>query len=67
MNTKSLLNQSVLKDFKASDGWLDKWKLNHGIREKQISGEPLSVPETIVESWMERIKEACTGYDCQNI
>ena len=23
--------------------------------------------ETTVESWMERIKELCAGYDCQNI
>ena len=67
MNIKSLLNQSVLENFRASDGWLDKWKLNHGIREKQISEEFLGVLETTVESWMERIKELCTGYQCQNI
>ena len=39
MNVKSSLNWSVLDDFRTSDGWLNKWKLNHGIREKEISGE----------------------------
>ena len=49
--------------FQASEGWLDKWKLNHGIKEKQISGKSLGVSETTVESWMERIKELCKVYD----
>ena len=66
LNMKSSLNKSVLDDLRASDDWFDKWKLNHGIREKHISEESL-VSETTVESWMERIKEICTGYDCQNI
>ena len=67
MNIKSSLKQFVLEDFRAFNGWLDKSKLNHGIREKQISGEFLNVSETTVESWMERIKQLCTAYDCQNI
>ena len=67
MNIKSSLNQSVLEDFRACDGWLDQWKLHHGIRKKLISGESLVVSKTTMESWMEIIKELCTGYDCQNI
>ena len=27
----------------ALEGWLDKWKLSHGIKEKEISGESLDV------------------------
>ena len=34
MNIKDLLNKTDLNDFKASEGWLDKWKLSYGIREK---------------------------------
>ena len=34
MNIKDLLNNTDLNDFKASEGWLDKWKLSYGIREK---------------------------------
>ena len=43
--------------FKASEDWLDKWKLSHGI----------DVFETTVESWTERIKELCKGYDQRDI
>ena len=57
MDIKSSLNQSVLEDVRASDGWLYKWELIHGIREKQISGASLGVPETKVKSWIERIKQ----------
>ena len=35
----------------------------HGIKEKKISGESLGVSKTTSESWMERIKELCKGYD----
>ena len=67
MNIKQSLNRPELDGFKASEGWLDKWKLSHGIREKQISGESLDVPITTIESWMERIKELCSGYDDKDI
>ena len=53
--------------FKAWGGWFDKWKSSHGTKEKQISEESLGVSETIVESWMERIKELCKGYDQRDI
>ena len=49
MNIKSSLNQSVLKDFRGFDDWHGKWKLNHGIREKQITGKSLGVSETTAE------------------
>ena len=44
------LGKPGLEDFKASDGWLDKWKLTQCIRENQISGESMDVCETTVES-----------------
>ena len=49
MNIKSLLNQSVLEDFRASDF------------------RAFAVLERTVESWIERIKEICTGNDCHHI
>ena len=67
MNIKQSLNLSELDGFKASEGWLDKWKLSHGIKEKQISGESLDVSQTTVESWMERLRELCKGYDQRDI
>ena len=67
MSIKQSLNLPELDGFKVSEGWLDKWKLSHGIKEKQISGESLDVSQTTVESWMERIKELCKGYDQRDI
>ena len=40
-----LLSLPELDGFKVPEGWLDKWKLSHGIKEKQISGESLDVSE----------------------
>ena len=56
MNIKQSLNRPELNGFKASEGWLDKWKLSHGVKEKQISGESLNLSKTAIESCMERIK-----------
>ena len=67
MNIKQSLNRPELDGFKASEGWLDKWKLSHGIKEKQISGESLDVSKTTIESWMERIQELCKGYEDKDI
>ena len=61
MNIKDLLNNPDLNDFKASEGWLDKWKLSYVIRKKQIFGESFDVSEVTVGSWMERLRELCTS------
>ena len=60
MNIKQSLSLPELEGFK---DWLDKEKLSHSIKEKQISGGSLGVSESTVDSWMERIKELCKGYD----
>ena len=67
MNIKQSSNRPELDGFKASEGWLHKWKLSHGIKEKQISGESLDVSKTTIESWVERITELCKGYDHNDI
>ena len=67
MNIKQSSSLPELVGFKMSESWLDKWKLSHGIKEKQISGESLCIFETTVESWMERIDERCKGYDQKDI
>lgn len=36
------------KEFCASEGWLEKWKLRHGVRQLQVSGERLSADEASV-------------------
>ena len=53
MNIKQSLNHLELDGFKVSEGWLDKWKLSHGIKKKQIFCESLDAFTTTIESWME--------------
>ena len=67
MNIKDLLNNPDLNNFKASEGWLDKWNFHYGIREKQTSGESCDVSEVTVGSWMERFRELCKGYQLKDI
>ena len=50
-----------------SEGWLQKWELSYGIRERQISGESLDVSEVTVGSWIERLRELCKGYHLKDI
>ena len=44
------------EDFKASNGWRDRFKNRNGIKAKCISGEAGGVSEDTVESWRERLK-----------
>ena len=67
INIKDLLNNPDLNDFKASEGWLDKWKLSYGIRQKQISGESFDLSEVTVGSWVEWLRELCKGYQLKDI
>ena len=67
MNIKDLSNNPDLNNFKASEGWSHKLKLNYGIREKQISGESFDVSEGTVGSWMEQLRELCKGYQLKDI
>ena len=49
INIKEGLNRGALNDFKASDGWLEKWEFGYGIHEKQICGESFYVSDTTVD------------------
>ena len=40
-------------EFKASSGWLEKWKNAHGISQRSIKGESGEVPIQTTEAWME--------------
>ena len=43
------------EEFKASNGWLDRFKTKTGIKAKFISGESRDVREEMVDSWRERL------------
>jgi len=43
-------------NFKASTGWLDKFKFRHGIRQLDVSGEKLSANSAVIAEFKERFK-----------
>ena len=49
----SLANYLELTDFRASDGWLDKWKQRRNVTFKAVSGEEKAVMAETTASWSE--------------
>ena len=63
-----MIGQSLgISEFKASNGWLEKWKLRHNIRKETVCGESAEVRGDTVQSWKERITEIIEGYSAENI
>lgn len=42
-------------NFKASIGWLDKFKFHHGIRQLDVSGEKLSANSSVISDFKEKL------------
>ncbi|XP_063233630.1 jerky protein homolog-like [Bacillus rossius redtenbacheri] len=43
-----------IPDFKASEGWLSKWKQRHNINYGQINGEARDVDRNTTDGWLEK-------------
>ena len=54
-------------NFKASDGWLDKWKKRHNLKSKAVVGECGDVSSETVSSWKERLPVITAGYKAEDI
>ena len=54
------------ENFKASNGFLDKFKERHGITGQAVCGEEKSVDRGIVETWTERLPDICRGYSMKD-
>ena len=56
-----------VEGFKASNGWLDKWKKCHFIKRVTVCGESGDVSGPTVDSWKKRMPEILNGYELDNI
>ena len=52
LKIRTELNDSNLGDFKASNGWLERFKKRFGLRQIRIVGEAGDVPITTINAWM---------------
>ena len=56
-----------IDDFKASSGWLTRFKARHSIQAMKMTGERASVPEKEVDEWLERLPTLLEGYEPRDI
>lgn len=54
-------------NFKASNGWLQSFKLRHNIKQLVVSGEAGDVREETVQAWRERLPTLVQRYASQDI
>ena len=57
-----ILDNDEFSTFTASNGWLEKWKISYGIKEKRVNGEAGKVSGETVNAWMERLWELTKDY-----
>ena len=48
--------------FTSSNGWLEKWKTRHNVKQFSVAGEDGKVSAETLESWAERLPEIVKGY-----
>ena len=51
MEIKKCLDKVEFKNFTASNGWLEKWKISNGVRERRENSEVGEVAEYTVSAW----------------
>ena len=57
----------VTTEFKASEGWLEKWKKRHSISMYAISGESAVIDREVVSNWKANLPALCAKYNAANI
>lgn len=64
---KEFAENSNETEFKASNGWLEKFKLRHNLTFSNVHGESNDVPQQPVNDFLEKLLEMIMGYDPKDI
>jgi len=62
-----LASEVGLNDFKASNGWLQKFKDRHQISYKNINANHALLKECVITEWLNSVKETIKGYKDRDI
>ncbi|CAG2205244.1 unnamed protein product [Mytilus edulis] len=57
-----IADELTIPDFKASNGWLDRWKSRYSVHAFKVNGESASVDTTTVEEYRTRLPDITKGY-----
>ena len=64
---REIAEKLSIPGFKASNGWLDRWKKKHNIKQLKVCGESGDVSGATVDSWKKRLPQILEGYDACDI
>ena len=65
--TLQIASKLSVAEFTASNGWLEKWKNRHNVKQFSVAGENGQVNAETLESWAERLPEIVKGYELKDI
>ncbi|CAF2189462.1 unnamed protein product [Rotaria magnacalcarata] len=61
------LGGTAASDFKASNGWLQKFRIRHSIQHRVICGESAAVDPKTVDEWKKRLPSIIEQYDPNDV
>lgn len=64
---KEFAEQLNEKEFKASNGWLEKFKIRHSLTFANLCGESESAPQRSIDDFLEKLPGIISGYDIKDI
>jgi hypothetical protein len=56
-----------LRDFKASNGWLEAFRRRHNIAFRTLSGESADMDESVLSTWKENLPTVLRGYELKDV
>ena len=63
----SIAERLGIQDFRASQGWLDKWKSRNNVKSYAISGESGNIDLVTASNWKQALPALIGGYELKNV